>query len=98
MHIERILPGGGLAVELAPDDCYTLAAACHLAGNYQSEMARGQDQDLLVGHVYDIFAALFEGYALAGAAPCNMRQSEQAGYTVESIREAWEVIAKGGAR
>ncbi len=99
MRIEQVMRGCGLLVQLTPDDCYTLAAACRSAAAEHEERAKGGDELSRRGHLYDTFAAALEGYALAGAAPGYMGAQDGAQFTVALVREAWDVTPReGGAR
>ena len=82
MRIAEITHAGGLLVAVNPDDCYTLAGACRLAADDYGERARGQDHNAQLAHLYDPFAALLEGYAVAGAAAGYMRPQDYATFTV----------------
>jgi len=89
MRIAEITHAGGLLVAVNPDDCYTLAGACRLAADDYGERARGQDHNARLAHLYDPFAALLEGYAVAGAAAGYMRPQDYATFTVAGVRAAW---------
>jgi len=100
MMIREVVPHGGLLVEMNPDDCYTLAAACRLAADECGEKAHGYDQYAVAFHFYDTLTALFEGYALAGAAIGYMAPKDSNNFTVDGVRAAWrgDASAKGDAR
>ncbi len=89
MRIAEITHAGGLLVAVNPDDCYTLAGACRLAADDHGELARGQDHNAQLAHLYDTFAALLEGYAVAGAAAGHMRPQDYGQFTVAGVRAAW---------
>ena len=89
MLIREVVPHGGLLVEINPDDCYTLAAACRLAADECAGRAHGYDGRALAAHFYDTLTALFEGYALAGAALGYMHPKESDNFTVDGVRAAW---------
>ena len=91
MRIAEITPAGGLLVAVNPDDCYTLAGACRLAADDYSELARGQDHNAQLAHLYDTFAALLEGYAVAGAAAGYMHPKDYDKFTVAGVRATWGV-------
>ena len=91
MRIAEITHAGGLLVAVNPDDCYTLAGACRLAADDHGELARGQDHNARLAHLYDTFAALLEGYAVAGAAAGYMHPRDYDKFTLASVRATWDV-------
>jgi hypothetical protein len=98
MLIRELVHAGGVLVELNPDDCYTLAAACRMAANELSELGNGHPRE---AHLYDSLMALFEGYALAGSAMGYIAPRDYDKFTVAGVRAAWQSVPclpRGGDR
>jgi len=91
MKIVELQQSGGLLVSLNPDDCYTLAEACRRAADDFSEDSKADTAPAArAAHLYDIFCALLEGYAIAGAAYGFMAPPTSEGFSVQAVRRTWD--------
>lgn len=85
--------GPALTVLLTPDYCLLLAKACRSAMNEVDDGSIGNTQEqAMEGTLYLTLAALFDAYAVVGAAISVVRPSERETLDLAAIRSSWGVL------